>query len=393
MFFRIAIVLFLFLATPAFAQTNLTGQTTFYISPNGFDPGNNCLSFLDPCRTIQYAYDMVQQNFDLKGNRVIFQLSPGTHVTGLQATGPLRGQTGPRNVVIRGNILNPQTVLVRPTGTQPSFTAAFGAQYSLEGVKMDHTNTQADMIQVGQFAVISFGYVEFGHNFNPFNHVTVAFNATLFVHGHYKISGGGQTHLDVANQSSVYYNTNGTAGLINVTIVGSPSFFAGFLYVASNASINSQAIGWNGAGGGPKYVIEGNGVIDIGCTNVNAIPGHLPGIVRTGGQLLTGNSCVAPTVPDLHLSASPVVVHAGETTTLSWQANSITPNPTCWVNASDIGYFTAAPDLDTTIINGIAAYGQKTSAPLYETVTYVLRCLSMSGGQAASGEVVVTVIP
>lgn len=390
-------VLFLLLVlcpSPVWAATDLVGQTTFYVAPNGDDAGNNCLDASDPCRNLQYAYDFVQQNFDLRGNTIIFQLAPGVHTTGLQATGLLRGQKSPGNVTIRGNILTPSTVVVRPTGQFPSFTAAFGAQYQVEGVKMDHTNTAQDTIQVGQYATIGIAFVEFGYNFNPYNHVTVAFLANFYVYGDYKISGGGQTHLDVANQSTVYYNTNGTAGLITVPIVGSPAFHAGFLYVASNASINAQAIGWSGVATGPQYVIEGNGVIDIGCTPTSGIPGNVIGTLRTGGQLLNGlGGCVAPQPPDLHLSASPNVVASGGTTTLSWRANSVTGGPSCWVHQTNgtNPFFTDAPDLQTTITTGITARGQKTSGPIYETATYVLRCLNIQGGQAASSPVTVTV--
>ena len=374
-------------------MTVLTNQTTFFVSPNGLD-SNNGLTENTPWKDLQFAYNQIQNNYDLRGQTVILQLAEGIYNSSLQATGLLRGQLSPGNFIIRGNIVRPENVIIKPSGTFPSFTAAFGAMFHLEGVKMDHSNTSQDMIMVGQYSTISIAFVEFGENRNPYNHITVAFLANLIVTGDYKISGSGQTHLDVANQSTVYYNTNGIADLIKVTIVNSPSFFAGFFYIASTASVNAQAINWLGFVLGPQYVIEGNSILDIGGTLAENFPGTVLGVLRTNGQLLNNpGNFVMPAASELFISASPIIIKPGEKTTITWRANNITPNPSCWINQNvgNGGYFTDAPDLDTTFRSGITSRGQKVSEPLYQSTTYILRCLDIFGANVASAPITVVV--
>lgn len=389
-------LLILFFAVPVYAAEELTAPITLHFSPGGNDEfTNNCRTASNPCKSLQIAYDKLQRDTDLRGNQVTFLLVPGIYAQGLQATGPLRGQKFPSQLVIRGSILTPSSVLLAPNFSQPSFSAAFGAMYNIEGIKMDHTFTTQDMILVGQYSTIGIGFVDFGYNFNPYNHVSVGFFGNLYVYGSYTISGGAQVHVDVANSAAVYYNTNGVAGLINVPIVNSPSFFAGFFYVASNASINSQAIGWTGFASGRRYVAEGNGVLDVGCTPVNNIPGNQLGFLQTGGQILFhGGGC--GTVPgnaaqEMHIDAAPRVVQAGQTSTLSWRASGIS-NDSCWVDASPGPALTPAPDTQTTNRSGIAAWGQKT-VTMSITTSYTLRCLTGNGSQAASAPLTVIVQP
>lgn len=392
---RALLVALLLLLVPGSGSADcLTAPTTLFFSPAGNDEAtNSCRVASNPCKSLQRAYDRLQANTDLKGQGVTFLLAPGTYTEGLQATGALRGQKYPSQLTIRGNILTPSSVVMAPLFTAPSFSAAFGAMYQLEGLKFDHSLTAQDMILVGQYSTIGLGFVEFGYNFNPYNHVSVGFFGHLYVYGGYTISGGGQCHIDVANSAGVYFNTNGVGGLINVPVVGAPNFVAGFLYVASNASINAQAIGWDGAASGKRYVAEGNGVIDVGCTY--ALPGSVAGTLSTGGQYMA-NPGACPMLPtdvaaEMHLDAVPATVHAGETVTVSWRASGISAGPSCWVEAAPLpGTLTQLPDLDTTAHAGIAAWGQK-SAVLTQTTTYTLHCLTQDGHQAASGPLTVTV--
>ena len=84
-------------------MTVLTNQTTFFVSPNGLD-SNNGLTENTPWKDLQFAYNQVQNNYDLRGQTVILQLAEGIYNSSLQATGLLRGQLSPGNFIIRGNI-------------------------------------------------------------------------------------------------------------------------------------------------------------------------------------------------------------------------------------------------------------------------------------------------
>lgn len=276
----------LLLPSISFAQQQLIqGVKTFYFAPNGTD--NFQCEINNPCLKMQPVYDHIRNNFRMVNALVIFKLADGIYDgNSLQVAGFIPGQPSPGQFLILGNKTNPENVVIRPTGTNPSFTAAYGGMFHLEGVKMDHTNTKQDMIQVGQFSSVRISNVDFGYNFNPYNHITLSLHAYLEVVGSYRITGGGQCHILMGNQSNIYYNTNGVRNLIDVFIENNPDFYSGFIYLTSNASANIQAIGWKGRATGRKFVVEGNSSLDIGGTHPCDLPGDKPGLLRTNGQLL-----------------------------------------------------------------------------------------------------------
>jgi hypothetical protein len=283
-------VLLLTLPAAGWAQglTPIEGGQTFYFSATA-DPSNAGCDGSQACPWggLQVAYDHVRTHFRLVSGAIVFQLADGTYARGLQATSPILGQPSPQQFRIIGNPAHPERVVIRPTGTQPSFVASYGGMFYLDGVKMDHTATAQDMIIIGQYSTVQLGHVEFGYNFNPYNHITVNLHGYLEVLSSYKISGGGQCHILLGNQATAYFNTNGAQGLIDVDISTNPDFYAAFLYLSANSSGNIQAVGWHGAARGRKFLVEGNSTLDIGGTHPCDVPGNQSGLRRTGGQLLT----------------------------------------------------------------------------------------------------------
>ena len=265
-------------------RTLLTGPTTIYVSPSGSD-SNDGKTPATAFATIQRAWSGLTTQ-DLNGQQVVIQLADGTYTNGMQASGNLVGDFSAQQVTVRGNVAHPENVIIMPTGRNPSFTAAWGAMYAIEGMKMDHHNTLQDMVMVGQYSTIAVGHVNFGYNVNPFNHITAAFLAHVLIYGSYTISGGGQTHIDAANDSSVVWPTDCNPGLFTVTVQNNPAFTAAFIFVASNAQVHVQNITFNGTARGTKFVVEGNGVIDACSSDLNYLPGDQPGIIRAGGQYL-----------------------------------------------------------------------------------------------------------
>jgi len=281
----------LLLMTPSFGMAQglepIEGGRTFYFTPNGGPVDGVCDGSLTcPWANLQNAYDYVRTHFRLASGAITFKLADGVYPTGLQVTGPLPGQQSPHLFRIIGNVATPSAVVIRPSGTQPSFVAAYSGMFYLDGVKMDHVNTMQDSILIGQEASVILGNVEFGYNFNPYNHISVQFGGYLEVTKSYTISGGAQCHILMGDTSKGYYATNGQQNLINVAITGNPEFYVAFLCVRGASSLNAQAIGWNGAARGRKFLIEFS-ALDIGGTEPCDVPGNQPGRIRYGGQLLT----------------------------------------------------------------------------------------------------------
>src|SRR5215831_2260523 len=101
--------------------------------------------------------------------------------------------------------------------------------------------------------------------------------------GNIKFSSGGQTHIDLGSNASLYYNNNGQVP-IQVTVLGVPAYPAGFYFVNDCSSNLSQAITFTdgtttGAAfniaNGPSFGIVRNSVLD---TNFEGNP-YVPGSV------------------------------------------------------------------------------------------------------------------
>lgn len=383
-------------------RKRLSAPTTFFVHPQGSNATGDG-SRERPWATPSHAYSILQSQYDLGGYPVTVKMFHGVYHDSMQAAGPLTGQAaGHGSLVFEGDILRPEGVVMQPAlNAGYSFSASNGANFSIQGVKFGGGN-RADEIAVGQFSTIGLSYVIFTPADHGYNHVTAAFNAKVHIEGDYTVEGPGwsQTNLDPANQSTIEFATGGKPGIIHVNILGEPSFDSGFVYIASNALIKARGVSWNGLAHTRQYLVEGNGVLDVGSTKIGHFPGNRVGETQTGGRVLSdgnGYDNYVPITPaELKLWATPSSVKLGGSVDLSWTARHVSQNPTCWVGGpggNGGGYFTSAPDTVTTRTVGYVAYGTKNSGPLTASETYQLHCLAARDGTpVSSAPVTITVL-
>jgi Resolvase, N terminal domain len=78
---------FLFGATQTAPRLRAAGIISFYVSPDGTDDGNDCLTQTTPCRTIQNALSRAMNDWDYAGGEPFIRLAPGTYEGGVSVAG------------------------------------------------------------------------------------------------------------------------------------------------------------------------------------------------------------------------------------------------------------------------------------------------------------------
>jgi len=209
-------------------RTQVPTPLTLFVSPSGSDTTGDG-SVGNPWKNPSKAYSTLQQNYDLSScQQVTIQLIDGTHVGSNQLVGGVIGQCQPGQIAFKGNCTTPGNVLVQPTAaTGYTFSAAFGAQYRIQCMKLDMTNNKAnealgaDTTSIGAGSRILFGDptrvapsdVIFGFNVTPYNSVTVSFGGFVEFDNDFRIDPG----LGQAIQTGSYTNGGTTISLGSAT--------------------------------------------------------------------------------------------------------------------------------------------------------------------------------
>lgn len=154
----LAVVVVLHAPIVAAARNDLAAPLTLYVCTTGSD-ANDCLTTVTACRTKQRASDLLQSNYDLRGQPVVVQSCHGVYTDPLSVMGPYPGAKGPRSVTFRGDTDAPYNNVVQTVTNANAFTASFGAQYTIEGFRIAATG---DGMHSGHGLVADDGRIHFG---------------------------------------------------------------------------------------------------------------------------------------------------------------------------------------------------------------------------------------
>jgi len=109
-------------------RRKLNSSTTIYVSTTGSD-SNNGLSAGSPLLTIQAAIDKALQ-LDIYPYTVTIQIADGIY------TGPIELKKVNGNVVLRGNLSNPSSVVIQASNVTSVITAVGTENYKLESLRI-----------------------------------------------------------------------------------------------------------------------------------------------------------------------------------------------------------------------------------------------------------------
>jgi hypothetical protein len=257
-------------------RSQLQADLMLYVAPTGSDAANSGLTAASPLATIQAAWNLLARSYDLNGRTVTIQLADGTYPSGLGASGPLVGQTGPSSVVIKGDSSSATAVVVSKGG----FCAAAGASFTVRNLKVLSPLTE-NLIFATSCATINIIGIDFGATAG-FHIAAQGGNVNLL--GNYSISGGAAAHFQVSSPCAICY---GLPQAVTITISGSPSFSYGFASVGNSGClyIGNMPI-FSGSVTGARYSVYGNGVIYTNGSGESYLPGSIAGTKATGGQYI-----------------------------------------------------------------------------------------------------------
>lgn len=279
------------------SRTPLTAPLTINVPLPG-DTGNGTLA--NPY-SIQPAWDMLFQDYDLRGFPVTIQLQTGTQANPVfykalniggripgQAGMDMRMKTAPNfpdfrignsgRVTLRGNPTNPWGAFIYDqTDDYGALTLVEGASLWVDGIGMI-TKTQ-DCVDVFYGAFLCMQNIVFG-NAGPVvnaysNHISCAMGGTVFITGKVTVCGWAASFANVGSGGYLYWNTNGDYGIpIDFELIGTPNFPRGFLLVTDGGAAFPFAVNFIGTAIGPRYRVMRNGVIVTANANPNYLPGN-----------------------------------------------------------------------------------------------------------------------
>lgn len=251
----------------------LSANATFYVSTAGSDSTGNGSSG-SPWATLQHAWNVVSQLYDLQGYSITFQMANGTYGAGLSAGTLLPGQNGPSSVVIQGNVGTPDNVVFSASGNL--FNVA-NAQVTMQGFKLASSGGVG--INVGTDGQCLFNSLDFGACGN--GHLSAIEGGVLQANGNYSITGNASVHAFIT-QGAIFISNGNT-----VTMTHGLNFSSEFIRSSMCSNINVTGTNYldGGTTTGQRWAADMNSVIFTN-TGGSAVffPGNSAGAATTGGQ-------------------------------------------------------------------------------------------------------------
>lgn len=262
-------------STLAPVRVRLAQNTTFYVNGSTGNDSNSGLSSGAAFATIQRAWDVIKQSYDLNGFVATISVASGTYTTGLNATGQMVGNTlGTSGVLIVGN-----SATINVGASLYCFNASQGARFTVQGFTMQSSGSSSNAIQLTDPS--SSIVVGTGNTFGAFtsgSHMLCT-GGQISVQSPYTVSGGASYHLFASNTGA----TVGYQSGLTVTVSGTPAFSQQFAASQFLGLINAAGTTFSGSATGTRYLAAINGVINTNGGGASFFPGSVAGSTSSGG--------------------------------------------------------------------------------------------------------------
>lgn len=264
-------------ATSGPGRLTLNGNLDLYVATTGND-SNDGLSVGTPWATLQHAWNVVFQSYDLAGFSVTVNVADGTYSAGVSASGQLAGAGAPASMTFKSSSGSASACIVNGSGN--TFDASDGAEFLVRDVKV--TSSGGSCIRAGSFGKIDFLGLIFGAAGGGFSHISIANTGRVNVVDDYTIAGNALAHFNIAQNGVLTYSQ---AVAVAVTLTGTPVFTDfGIVSNGGVALVPSGNVSFSGGATGARYSAITNGVIDTNGGGASFLPGSTPGSTATGGQ-------------------------------------------------------------------------------------------------------------
>ena len=264
---------------PTVLRTKLTANLNLYVATTGSDTLNNGLISTSPFQTLQKAWNMIVNTYDLNGFNATVNISNGTYTGGLIASGIVLGLGSGNNITFLGNAGSPSSVTVSTTNAH-CIVASGGGNIAVSGMTLTASGTSggspaSGLVAQGGTIAVS-GAMVFGACAGQQMWAVSAGN--LSCAASYTISGSAQCHYQ--SQIGSIINISG----VTVTLSGTPAYSIAFATTSLIGLLQSTGVTYSGAATGQRYNASANGVINTNLAGGSYFPGSSAGAAATGGQ-------------------------------------------------------------------------------------------------------------
>jgi hypothetical protein len=267
-------------------RTRLTQNTPFYVAAAGTDTNNSCLIQATPCATMQYAYNNLQNNYDLSGYIATIQLADGTYNQALADTQQLVGQSGAGQLILQGDVANKDLVVLTGSFLVPPGSGAGGTvnavntgNLTVQYVKI--ANSLGNDIFAYRGGFVQYNNIDFGATpvgcdaaANQGGEIYALSDQNNPAFGTNTISGNALGYVCTIASGQAY--PGGVGATTNITFVGTPTLSGGFASASFNSSIFADTMVFNGTFVGPRFAVATQSIIDSGV-GLNYFPGTTAG--------------------------------------------------------------------------------------------------------------------
>lgn len=236
--------------------------------------------------TVQKAWDIATDGFDLGAGSLIIQLADGTYTSGIISQKPMHGGGAFQNVVIKGNTATPANVLFNTSLAGVGvFEFGVGAssgpvQVQIQDLEVRNAGASGSGIQAwGPGVFIWFQNIRFGTVAN--NHIAAQHGAIIMGTSlSYAVTGNANIHILAQTTGQVYVHGS------TITFSNSPVWTTAGLYAAGLGNIYAGGMTFTNGGTvtGPRFSVNTNGNINIAGGGTSYFPGVGTGSVSLGGQ-------------------------------------------------------------------------------------------------------------
>jgi hypothetical protein len=272
----------------------LTSDLTFFVDASAGSDSNTGL-IGSPVQTIQRAFDIIRDQYDLAGWVATVQLANGAYSTGLRLRGRLMGQQSPASLILKGNSASPSSVTISDTTVPTGFfergdgTAIYlnwSALLTVDGVRVVGGYRGIWANSNAEVRVLN---VEFANSGTTTAHLAVTNGAMARVRGNLSVTGNSTVTAFLATRHArLFLSDTGDSQITpTITFVGSPS-------ITSTAKVNqfglivsmSSQTTYSGTPVGLRYFGDALGCLDTNGSGVNHFPGTVSGSVVGGAIYL-----------------------------------------------------------------------------------------------------------
>jgi hypothetical protein len=252
-------------------RAKLSSATTLYVRTDGSDTNSGLVNSASGAfLTLQKAYNVIAESYDLGGNTATIQVADGTYANGINFTQPW---SGGGSITVQGNLVTPANCLISSSSPIFNITCVLPGIVTLQGIK--GTTSGGQFINHNGSGQIQYKTMDFGTCSGP--HIVIqAPGAYVQAIGSYTISAGAPAHW-----RTFFAGVIEAINTFTITLTGTPAFSAAFVDCTNQGAVyvGAAQVTISGAATGKRYsgVVLSN--ISTNGGGANYFPGNVAGTV------------------------------------------------------------------------------------------------------------------